>query len=294
MTTLTIGDLLLLNEEPEKEVLVPRATVDMFLEFTSQNPDKNFELIDGQIIAMAGASNPHNTILSNLSATIGNHFLLNKYPCIFYVDSEYHIGIFNYVRPDFAVVCNQINKYRSFDKPIIVGEIYSSNRDSDIKKLEIYKNQETIQEIFMIEQEKFEIVAHRKKAPNIWEKQVYGLGDTVTFESIDYELPVEIIYNFIKFDKKGKPYVDMVNVWQGKQKFPTFLGWEFCLKSKQILGKIKTLRQVAFYFLSTTIMYEDIYRAVMLCLALSIPVLFGFFCWVITTVWALSKFGLCL
>lgn len=212
MTTLSIGDLLLLSEEPNHEVLVPRATVDVFLEFTSKNPDKNFELIDGQIIAMAGASNPHNTILSNLSATIGNHFLLNKYPCIFYIDSEYHIGIFNYVRPDFAVVCNQINKYRAFNKPIIVGEIYSSNRESDIKKLEIYKNQATINEIFMIEQEKIEIVAHRKRAQNIWEKQVYGLGDMVKFESIDYEVLVDIVYNFIKFDKNGKPYVDMVNI----------------------------------------------------------------------------------
>lgn len=37
---------------------------------------------------------------------------------------------------------------------------------------------------------------------------MYALGDTLTFESINYEVPVEIIYHFIKFDKKGKPYVD--------------------------------------------------------------------------------------
>lgn len=42
MIVLSIGDLLLLNEEPEHEVLVPRATVDVFLEFIRQNPDKNF------------------------------------------------------------------------------------------------------------------------------------------------------------------------------------------------------------------------------------------------------------
>ncbi len=213
MTTLSldIGELLLLNSDSDQEVLMPKATVDIFLEFADKNPNKQFELIDGQIIAMAGASNPHNTIASNLSAMVGSHFLLNNYPCVFYVDSEYHINLFNYVRPDFAVVCNQINKYRAYDSPIIVGEIYSSNKDSDIKKLALYKNQASIQEIFMIEQDKLEITAYRRNTQNIWQKSVYHENDTVRFESINFELPMALIYRFIKLDKNSKPYVDMVN-----------------------------------------------------------------------------------
>lgn len=30
--------------------------------------------------------------------------------------------------------------------------------------------------------------------------------------TIDYEVLVDIVYNFIKFDKNGRPYVDMVNI----------------------------------------------------------------------------------
>lgn len=92
-----------------------------------------------------------------------------------YVDFKYHIGLFNYVRPDFAVVCNQINKivllislllwakYTLLKYTLLIEIVI-------LKKLEIYKNQATINEIFMIEQEKIEIVVHRKRSQNIWEK----------------------------------------------------------------------------------------------------------------------------
>lgn len=40
----------------------------------------------------------------------------------------------------------------------------------------------------------------------------------------------------------------MIFIFNKSKKSPTFLGWGFCLKSKQFLGKIKVLRQVALLF----------------------------------------------
>lgn len=117
------------------------------------------EYVDGQIIAMAGASLDHSQIISNFVQTIGPQ--LRKRGCRTVTnDVMVHPSPTRYYYPDIVMVCGnpQLDKRRGIDgilNPLIVVEILSDStesRDRREKRL-TYMQSETIQEILFIAQD---------------------------------------------------------------------------------------------------------------------------------------------
>jgi Uma2 family endonuclease len=152
------------------------------------------EYIDGQVVAMAGATHNHNFISGNVYRKFGNH--LEGSRCApFMSDTKVRMGK-DYVYPDVLVDCNTHSGGDDFStSPVIIVEVLSkSTRKTDVTiKLLRYINIESLQEYVLIEQDFVAVQVLRRS--NHWLSEYYFLGDAVTFESIDLTLTVEEIYD---------------------------------------------------------------------------------------------------
>lgn len=161
--------------------------------------DVKYELINGEVYAMAGGSKNHERIAVNISRLLGN-FLMNS-PCEpFSTDVKVKVGR-NFFYPDAMVVCNDQtdNEYYTESPTILVEVLSKSTRRTDetIKRT-AYQAIPTLQEFILIEQDFVDVeVCRRSEA---WLPQHYFLGDRFTLESIDIDLSVEEIYHRVKND----------------------------------------------------------------------------------------------
>ena len=152
------------------------------------------EYIDGQVYAMAGASNNHGRIAGNIFGEFRNH--LKGTSCeAFIADTKVRLGK-DYVYPDVLVDCGNMpgDEYFSISPVIIVEILSKSTRRMDLtKKLIKYINLPSLLEYVLIEPEIVSIQVLRKN--NHWMSEYYFLGDSVTFESIGLTLTVEEVYD---------------------------------------------------------------------------------------------------
>ncbi len=152
------------------------------------------ELIEGCVVAMAGASANHQRISGNIYSKFGNH-LINS-PCEpFGSDMKVKAGA-NFFYPDVLVDCHfdETQPYYTQSPLILVEVLSKSTRKTDETiKLMSYINIPSLQEYVLIEQDYVDIQIIRRS--EAWLPKHYFLGDDITFESIGLTLPVEEIYH---------------------------------------------------------------------------------------------------
>ena len=159
--------------------------------------DIKHEYIDGQIYAMAGAHRNHVLITDKILRRFGNH--LENQPCRSYSsDLKVKIGK-NYFYPDVIVDCTDFDGYFTEQPTIIVEVLSKSTRQYDKTfKRDQYFSIPTLQEYLLIEQDIAEIEYWQRTENNIWQQNVYYLGDDLYLRSIDLTISVEDIYQGVK------------------------------------------------------------------------------------------------
>tara|TARA_B100000745_G_scaffold72358_1_gene43390 strand:- start:536 stop:1117 length:582 start_codon:yes stop_codon:yes gene_type:complete len=183
-----------------------RLTPDEYLQSESARSIKH-ELIDGQIVAMAGASANHERICQNLSRKLGNH--LEGQPCEpFGSDMKVRVRD-NFYYPDILVDCHfdESEPYYT-ETPVLIVEVISrSTRRMDEKhKLVEYLNVPSLQEYMTVEQDVADVTLYRKS--DDWRSVHYFLGETIHLESIDLALDVKDIYQRVRNDDVVAFYED--------------------------------------------------------------------------------------
>ena len=151
------------------------------------------EYIDGQVHAMAGASENHNLLSVNIATELKTR--LKGTPCrIFIADMKVKVGA-NYFYPDVMVVCQEDNDNEYYKTaPVIIVEVLSKSTrrfDQTDKRLRCQRIP-TLKEYVLIEQDKGEIQVFSKK--DQWQSFYYYLGDDITFSSLGVTVRVEDIY----------------------------------------------------------------------------------------------------
>jgi Uma2 family endonuclease len=159
--------------------------------------EAKYELINGEVYAMAGTSVNHTRISGNIFNKTKNH--LENSPCEpFISDMKVKIGE-NFYYPDMMVVCDdkEENDYYRTSPVIIVEVLSKSTRQNDrtIKKQD-YLQIPTLEEYVLIEQDFAEIEVFTKK--DDWRSNYYFLGDELTLDSIGLTITVEDIYYRVK------------------------------------------------------------------------------------------------
>ena len=185
---------------PETYALPARYTVAEYLANEEQSPSKH-EFVDGIVYAMSGASSGHNLLADFLYSRIDAGLTP---PCeAFFVDMRLKIDVraktlFYY--PDVLVNCSPDDTASHHrEKPVLLIEVLSptTERIDRTEKLEAYQRIPSLQEYALVASEfpKLEIL----RRAGGWAVETYGLGDTVTFESVGVTVELGKLYARIGF-----------------------------------------------------------------------------------------------
>jgi Uma2 family endonuclease len=163
--------------------------------------------MDGQILAMAGATKAHVIIVGNLSALILNH--LRGTSCISYAtDMKVRLPasrLFYY--PDLAVTCNESDKNSDEDfilHPKLLIEVLSDSTEASLPsahakrvrgdKFADYKTIPEFEEYLLVHQNQILVEQFQRRSNNLWVPTIYSTGDTLQLKSMGFSCSIAALY----------------------------------------------------------------------------------------------------
>ncbi|WP_066381449.1 MULTISPECIES: Uma2 family endonuclease [unclassified Anabaena] len=174
-----------------------------YLKGEENSPIKH-EYRQGDVYAMAGASNTHVVISLNIASSLRNH--LRGKGCQAYIsDTKVHIESLNtYYYPDVIVSCDQ--RDRAFDNfiryPCLIIEVLSPSTEAFDRgdKFADYRHIETLQEYVLVSQNRMSVDCFRRNQDGQWVLYPYGQGDEIHLASIDFRCAVTDVYEDVTFE----------------------------------------------------------------------------------------------
>ncbi|MBE9143786.1 Uma2 family endonuclease [Planktothrix mougeotii] len=162
------------------------------------------EYIDGQVYAMAGASDAHVTICLNLASALRNQ--VRGRGCRVYMsDMKAQIDTANlYYYPDILVTYDprdrELTNYKKY--PCLIVEVLSSKTEAFDRgdKFADYQQLETLQEYVLISQKRQRVECFRRNSEGFWVLQFYYPGSEIHLKSIDFHTPIETLYEDVMFE----------------------------------------------------------------------------------------------
>lgn len=155
--------------------------------------DTKHEYLDGDVYAMAGASENHNLLALNIASELRNK--LKGTPCRTFMAEMKVKAEDAFFYPDVMVVCERDDASEYYkNSPVIVVEVLSKGTrkfDQTLKRKR-YQALPSLEEYVLIEQDKGEIEIFRRR--DGWQASYHYLGDEIHFYSIDVTVAVEDIY----------------------------------------------------------------------------------------------------
>jgi Uma2 family endonuclease len=176
-------------------------TIEEYLQMERASDEKH-EYYKGEIFAMAGASNRHNVIFSNVFGELFSR--LRNSPCRPYgSDQRIHIPentLFTY--PDISIICGSIiasdKDEDTATRPIVIIEILSkATRNYDRgEKFRLYRAIPTLREYMLVDSDNVWVEIFRINDHGHWELEEYKtLQETVLLPAINVSLKMEEIYS---------------------------------------------------------------------------------------------------
>lgn len=190
-------------------------TVGEYLASEELSPSKR-EYLAGVIYAMAGASEAHNTVESNLNALL--HRQLRGHSCQqFGSNMQLRLqqpgGTYFYY-PDAMVVCDPTDAGHGWrERPSALFEILSdSTRSIDEREKRLaYLNMPSLEAYVRIEQDRAEVVVERRTENGGWRAERFvGTDATVRFRGAlgMVELPLGELYERVMFARGERPALE--------------------------------------------------------------------------------------
>ena len=183
-------------------------TPEKYLQREVQVDNKN-EYVNGEIVAMSGASPEHALITANIAGELYPHF--KRAGCRDYTsDIRIRIEVANrFYYPDYAVVCGiplyaVVGGIRSLANPTLLVEVLSSSterRDRGEKWL-AYKQIESLTTYILVHQDKplVEMFTRHPGAREWTYAELSGLDETLCVAGIEVELPLSDLYRDVLYE----------------------------------------------------------------------------------------------
>jgi Uma2 family endonuclease len=176
-------------------------SVEDFLALDREHLDQKYELINGQMVAMAGGSTNHTFLIGNLQGLL--HFQLRKRRCSSFAEGTLKIGA-ECRMPDIMVTCNErdLTENKTYiEHPKLVIEVLSPSTEIEDRreKLLMYTRCPSIQEYALVNWDCMLVQKMTRKSTEDsddiqWLDQWYGPGEQIHLESIDVVLATDDIY----------------------------------------------------------------------------------------------------
>ncbi|MDF5721179.1 MAG: Uma2 family endonuclease [Rhizonema sp. PD37] len=185
-----------ITQQPQK------MTFEEYLEWEPQQ-DVRYEYVNGEVFAMTGGTIPHNDIALNLYAALRPH--LRSRGCRVNV-SDVKVQLSpqsQYYYPDVIVSCDpqDLNARKFIQCPKLIVEVLSpgtSGKDRG-EKFTYYLTIPTLQEYILIDSEQISVERYSRGEGRMWLYYPYTDGDIITLSSIEFECPIELLYEGIVF-----------------------------------------------------------------------------------------------
>jgi Uma2 family endonuclease len=178
-------------------------TIEEYLEWEPQQ-DIRYEYVNGEVFAMTGGTIPHNDIALNLYRNLYPH--LRSRNCKANV-SDVKVQVTPqspYYYPDVIVSCDpeDLNARKFYQKPKLIAEVLSPGTSSKDRgeKFTYYLKMPSLQEYILIDSEKISVERYCRGEGRMWLYYPYTAGDIVTLSSIDFDFPIELLYEGIVFE----------------------------------------------------------------------------------------------
>lgn len=179
----------------------PQMTPEAYLAFERAQLDAKHEFLDGDIIAMAGASRQHNRIVANLVASLVTQ--LRGRPCDVY-PSDMRVkvpatGLYTY--PDVIAMCHdpqfEDEAMDTLLNPSVIIEVLSPATEAYDRGIKFahYRSIDAMQLYLLIAQDKPQIEIFRRQGHADWLLSVVeGLEARVSLDAIGCELALAEVY----------------------------------------------------------------------------------------------------
>lgn len=171
-------------------------SVDEYLDAEKDSPVRH-EYVDGQIFAMAGASDRHNRISINLTSKLDDK--LGDGPCeVFMSDMKVWVSESVFYYPDVVVACDGPGAdayYRKQPRLIIEVSSPGTYRIDRAEKLMAYKQVKSLKEYVIVSQVRVQVEIFRRGRGDRWSSQVLtDLNDELRLESVGLTLTLAEVY----------------------------------------------------------------------------------------------------
>ena len=162
------------------------------------------EYLGGVVYAMAGATNRHNRIASNVTIALGRR--IGDHGCeVFNSDTKVRVESPTQTRfyyPDASIVCDSNPDSDSYqDRPVVIVEVISDStrRTDEGEKRDAYLMIPSLRVYLLIEQDRPAALAYRR-ADHGFTRETYPSPDaTIPLPEADAHLPLQDIYRHITF-----------------------------------------------------------------------------------------------
>ena len=178
-----------------------------YLDWEAQQADKH-EYLDGEVFAMAGASDAHVTLAGNLFVALRTH--LRGGPCsVFISDMKLRVEADNaYFYPDVFVTCAEADRAQPLHKsaPTLVAEVLSPSTSAYDRgaKFAAYRKLPSLREYLLIDTERTSVDLFRRNETGQWVLFPHeAVGDMLELASVGLRLPLAQLYEDVEFQAKS-------------------------------------------------------------------------------------------
>jgi len=180
----------------------PYITREQYLEGEKNSLVKH-EYIQGEVYAMAGASDAHITISLNIASTLRN-YLRGKGCRVYMAEMKADIEVLDiYYYPDVIVTCDPRDKKFQYFKqyPKLIVEVLSPGTEGFDrgKKFEDYRQLETLEEYVLIAQDRISVECFRKNSEGLWVLYPYISEPEIYLGSLDFRCSMTDLYEDVEF-----------------------------------------------------------------------------------------------
>ena len=170
--------------------------------------DYKSEYVDGEIFALAGASEPHNLIVTNCVGELRQQ--LKGKPCKLY-SSDMRVQLAKsrrYTYPDLVIVCGKAEftdeTRDTLTNPTLIIEVLSPSTESYDRgeKFEQYRKLDSLQTYVLVSQDKPLVEVFERQEGGRWLLSEYGgLDSSAPLPNINCELQLSEVYDRIDFEE---------------------------------------------------------------------------------------------
>ncbi|WOB43543.1 Uma2 family endonuclease [Thermoleptolyngbya oregonensis NK1-22] len=187
----------------------PHLTPDDYLQLEARSPVKH-EYINGEIVAMAGASDAHVTIALNAAALLRSH--LRGTGCRVYIsDMKVRLDACNcFYYPDVFVTCDPRDQETSIYKrfPCLIVEVLSDSTEAFDRgdKFIHYQTLNSLQEYVLINTRQQRVETFCRNSSGLWVLQSYTADQPVLqLTSIDWSGTLADLYEEVTLETQSAP-----------------------------------------------------------------------------------------